>query len=524
MSLHYLDRLSRLVRPCHSLEKDRKRPWLLHYRSSKWFILLTVTFAVFTDIFLYAVIVPVIPFALKSRAGIAGSQVQSWVSILIAVYGGALALASPICGWIADATNNRRLPLVAGLVALGASTIMLNLGRSIVVLVLGRILQGVSAAVVWCVGLALVADTVPTDEVGKSMGYVFFAMSVGMIAGPLLGGVVFDKGGYNAVFGMIYALIGVDIAMRFFMIETKDAKKWKEVEDRGKSQASVEKGEPNDSEGLEPPQSISNNTLDIVEDGEMASTGGRHRVENFEPEILVTGSRIKRRVPALVTLLKSRRLLCALWACLVVATLFSHFDSVLPLFVHETFGWDPTAAGLIFIPLLLPSFASPIIGWAVDKFGPRWITTTGFLLFAPIEVLLRFVTHDTLGQKAVLCVLLALLGLSLDFSTTPLLVEITFVVMQKEKDNPGLFGKGGAYAQAYGLFNFAWACGCLVGPIWAGLVREHAGWGTMTWSIGLLSGLTVVPVFVWTGGSIFDKGKRQWWSNNETTRTDVDIA
>jgi hypothetical protein len=40
------------------------------YRSSKWFILLTVGMAVFTDIYLYALIVPVMPYALTSRTHI----------------------------------------------------------------------------------------------------------------------------------------------------------------------------------------------------------------------------------------------------------------------------------------------------------------------------------------------------------------------------------------------------------------------------------------------------------------------
>ena len=41
---------------------------------------------------------------------------------------------------------------------------MLCVGRSIGVLLLGRVLQGVSASVVWVVGLTMVADTVgPAD-------------------------------------------------------------------------------------------------------------------------------------------------------------------------------------------------------------------------------------------------------------------------------------------------------------------------------------------------------------------------
>jgi hypothetical protein len=82
------------------------------YRSSKWFIQLTVGMAVFTDIFLYALVVPVMPYALTSRTHIKEEEskhhsricihssnlinlsVQQWLSILIAVYGGALAIFS----------------------------------------------------------------------------------------------------------------------------------------------------------------------------------------------------------------------------------------------------------------------------------------------------------------------------------------------------------------------------------------------------------------------------------------------
>ena len=50
--------------------RNEKLPILLKYRSSSLFIILTVCVAVFTDIFLYAVIVPVIPFALEVRVGV----------------------------------------------------------------------------------------------------------------------------------------------------------------------------------------------------------------------------------------------------------------------------------------------------------------------------------------------------------------------------------------------------------------------------------------------------------------------
>jgi hypothetical protein len=47
-----------------------KPPYLLKYRSSERFITWTIALAVFTDLFLYGVIVPVIPFALEEKINI----------------------------------------------------------------------------------------------------------------------------------------------------------------------------------------------------------------------------------------------------------------------------------------------------------------------------------------------------------------------------------------------------------------------------------------------------------------------
>lgn len=99
-----------------------------------------------------------------------------------------------------------------------------------------------------------------------------------------------------------------------------------------------------------------------------------------------------------------------------------------------------------------------------------------------------------------LCALLALLGLALSMAMTPLLAEITYVVEHKERTHPGAFGGRGAYATAYGLFNTAFAGGMLIGPIWGGFVSLKAGWGTMCWSLAVLSVAGAVVAGLFTGG------------------------
>jgi MFS family permease len=151
---------------------------------------------------------------------------------------------------------------------------------------------------------------------------------------------------------------------------------------------------------------------------------------------------------------------------------------------------------------MVPSFLAPLVGWASDKYGPRWLTVSGFILAIPFWVLLRLVTHDSLSQKVLFCALLSLIGVSLTLVMPPLMAEITYVVEAKEKESPGRFGTTGAYAQAYGLFVTAFAAGTLIGPVWAGYVRTAAGWATMSWSLGLFSVAAAVPCLIWTGGLV----------------------
>ena len=204
---------------------NSKPPVFLEFRSSTPFIVFTVCLAIFTDIFFYGLIVPVIPFSLSAQAGVPEDQVQHWTAILLACYNAALVVGSPIAGFYADRTSSRRWPFVLGLVALCGSTLLLCLGRTVAVLVLGRILQGLSAAIVWSVGLALLVDTVGRD-IGYAMGYVNIAMAVGLLISPVAGGAVYQYAGYYAVYYIAFAIICCDIALRLVLVEKKVARQW----------------------------------------------------------------------------------------------------------------------------------------------------------------------------------------------------------------------------------------------------------------------------------------------------------
>jgi predicted MFS family arabinose efflux permease len=62
--------------------------------------------------------------------------------------------------------------------------------RSLVVLIIARILTGLSACAVWVVGIALILDTMGSERVGVAFGYVSMALTIGTVAGPSLGGIM----------------------------------------------------------------------------------------------------------------------------------------------------------------------------------------------------------------------------------------------------------------------------------------------------------------------------------------------
>lgn len=151
------------------------RPAGLTWRSNTFFIVSTVAVGLFTDLFLYGLVVPILPYMLQDRVGLPYEQVQPHVDGLLAAYAGASLLFSPVAGFVADKTSTRQGPFLIGLAALMLATVLLFLGSNIPVLLVARILQGISGAVVWTIGMAMCLETVGPENLGKTIGSVSVA-------------------------------------------------------------------------------------------------------------------------------------------------------------------------------------------------------------------------------------------------------------------------------------------------------------------------------------------------------------
>lgn len=198
--------------------------------------------------------------------------------------------------------RSRRVLLLVGLVIFAGSTAILCVGTTISLFIAGRILQGMSAAIVWTAGVALLADNVEKEELGKSLGFVSIAMSAGTFLGPLLGGVVYDYGGYYAVYAMAFALIAIDLVLRLVLIEGKDARKYITAIDRQGHDAEMQSITPR------------------------RDSGPRNGI--LESQNLSNQVTWQKRYPPVIWLLGSRRLQVALCGTMVFGIILTGFDAV----------------------------------------------------------------------------------------------------------------------------------------------------------------------------------------------------
>jgi nitrate/nitrite transporter NarK len=197
------------------------------------------------------------------------------------------------------------------------------------------------------------------------------------------------------------------------------------------------------------------------------------------------------------------------------------FDTIIPIHVKDVFHWDSTAAGLIFITVMVPGFLAPFFGILSDRFGAKWPALFGFVASIPLFVCLRFIIEDSLSQKVLLCVLLTLLGVTLFLSNTPLMAEITYAIDDKDKRHPGIWGERGVYGIAYGLFTTAFALGGTIGSIMSGEIVANSGWEPATWSLAIWYSAAVPVVAIWVGRRL---GKPSKQSAPNVQSEDVEAA
>ncbi len=171
-----------------------------------------VCVAILVDMLVYSIVVPVLPvYAQELGASTAA------IGLLFAVYAVGLVLATPVLGTLSDRFGRRR-PMLIGSVGLVAATVLFAMADTYPLLVTARFVQGVAAAAVWTAGVALVAEVTEPRNLGKVMGVVMTCMSVGLILGPPVGGLLEHAGNHSTPFIVVTGVAVVSGLVQYFLI------------------------------------------------------------------------------------------------------------------------------------------------------------------------------------------------------------------------------------------------------------------------------------------------------------------
>jgi EmrB/QacA subfamily drug resistance transporter len=184
----------------------------------KWWTLLTVCVATFMLLLDITVVNTALP-SIERDLGASFAELQ-WV---IDAYALTLAAFVLTAGSLADRLG-RRLVFAWGLVVFSIASLLAGLAPDPTLLNLARGLQGIGAAVMFAVSLALIAqDFRPGRERGMAMGAFGASIGVAIAVGPLIGGALTEALGWEWIFFVnvpIGALVLAATALR--LAESKD--------------------------------------------------------------------------------------------------------------------------------------------------------------------------------------------------------------------------------------------------------------------------------------------------------------
>src|SRR5215217_98369 len=329
----------------------------------KWWTLVavcTATFMLLVDVTIVNVALPSIEQDLK--ADFADLQ---WV---IDAYALTLAAMLLTAGSLADRIGRKRV-FVIGLFLFTIASVACGLAASPTALNLSRALQGIGGAFMFATSLALLASAYQGRDRGTAFGLWGATTGAAVAVGPLVGGVLTEWIGWEAIFFVNVPIAAIAIALTV---------------------ARVEESKNPQAGRLDVPGTLTFSAalfllvFALIRGNPEGWSAGIIGALVGAALLLVAFVLVERRNPQpMLDLHLFRRPVfvgASVAAFVLSASMFAMF-LYLTLYVQNILGYSALESGLRFMPVTLVSFfAAPISGKLADKLGVRWFIAGGLAL------------------------------------------------------------------------------------------------------------------------------------------------
>jgi len=272
-----------------------------------------------------------------------------------------------VIGKISDLVGRKRIYSL-GMAIFTVGLVACSLSQTINQLIVFRTIQALGAAMSVSCGTAIVTEAFPVRELGRSMGFLGVAVSLGFIIGPMVGGFLLHWLDWRSIFYVRAPLSFMALILAFILLK-RDEK---------------------------PAGAV---TLDLL--GTFASSAGifslvfgMSQIRNLGPRsfialplialgilFLIAFVLIERhaRDPIVDLSLFNNRLFSR--ASLGLFLMFAAAPSyilIIPFYLLHGLEWSTSQAGLLLAVHSMTTIVfGPISGWLSDRFGPSWFATIG---------------------------------------------------------------------------------------------------------------------------------------------------
>jgi EmrB/QacA subfamily drug resistance transporter len=272
-------------------------------------------------------------------------------------------------GRLGDLVGRRRLLLV-GIAVFSLGSLLCGIAPGLLLLVAARTLQGVGAAIMMALSLALIGETVPKARTGSAMGLLGSMSAIGTALGPSIGGALVAGSGWRALF-----LVNVPLGVLAYLLAHRHL--------RSDPQRPIAA-----SRGLDPIGSL---LLAVTLAAfALAMTLGRSQPGSLTFALLLV---VAAGISALVffenrvasplippTLFRSPGLVAGVGMSALVSTVIMATLIVGPFYLTHALSLDATAVGLVMTAGPVAAAISGVpAGRLVDRFGASRVTLIGLI-------------------------------------------------------------------------------------------------------------------------------------------------
>lgn len=354
-----------------------------------------------------------------------------------------LAVLLVVGGRLGDIFGRRRI-FLAGVTVFALSSAAIGLAPNDTLLIVGRAIQGIGAAMMMPATLSIVTNAFPPEERGRALGTWAGVSALALAIGPVVGGFLTEYVSWRAIFFLNLPVAVAAIAMTLFSThESRDETVGRQIDFAGIATLTV---------------GLTGLVLGFIEANRWG-WGSTRIIGLFAIAIvaLIAFVAIERRVRTPMvdfSVFRSRQFVGASSVGFIVSFGMMAVFFFTALYMQNILGYSALEAGVRFLPMTLVLIVmGPLAGRLTDRIGPKPLLVSGMTIVGISQIWQSFLTSDT--GYGFLLPSFVLLGVGIGLVMSPMTTAaMNSVDRQKAGVASGVLSMGRMVGSSFGVAIF----------------------------------------------------------------------